>query len=364
MVNLRLLLSRIKGLWRDERGITGLETSIMLIAFVVVASVFAFAVLRMGIFTSTETEKAVTDVFKETTSILALRGSVVAQGEELSVAEYPGGEYVRSVSFEVTRLLGLSTEMAIDLSAEGTIVRYEQSGICIPLQFEDSGPQPGLNWEVDWIDGIGPILDSDERAKITLNLYGLRKKLEEGKEFSFALMPGDARSGDCVPITGDALSVLATGKVDQTGVLDSTLNPRLDIWNDTITISDGTQSGPYVAHLTFLVHNSAPSGTIDLSGEITVLSYFDSYQIHSDLPFHEDIANTQAGLGWGILGDSGPELGPGERAEIQISLFGLETLLGPGEEFTIEIRPQVGSALIVKDKQVPSELKPGVNRLD
>ena len=31
--------------WRGERGITGLETAIILIAFVVVASVFAFVVL-------------------------------------------------------------------------------------------------------------------------------------------------------------------------------------------------------------------------------------------------------------------------------------------------------------------------------
>ena len=58
---MRLVLNRIRGLWRDERGITGLETSIMLIAFVVVASVFAFAVLRMGIFSSErDGEKAVT----------------------------------------------------------------------------------------------------------------------------------------------------------------------------------------------------------------------------------------------------------------------------------------------------------------
>ena len=84
---LKPLLRRIRGLWRDERGITGLETSIMLIAFVVVASVFAFAVLRMGILASGRRRmKAVTEVFEKTTSILALRGSVVAQGEELSVA--------------------------------------------------------------------------------------------------------------------------------------------------------------------------------------------------------------------------------------------------------------------------------------
>ena len=34
----------------NERGITGLETAIILIAFVVVATVFAFIVLTTGIF--------------------------------------------------------------------------------------------------------------------------------------------------------------------------------------------------------------------------------------------------------------------------------------------------------------------------
>ncbi|MCI0880381.1 MAG: flagellin, partial [Chloroflexi bacterium] len=38
-----------KSLMRDQRGITGLETAIVLIAFVVVASVFAFAVLSTGL---------------------------------------------------------------------------------------------------------------------------------------------------------------------------------------------------------------------------------------------------------------------------------------------------------------------------
>ena len=36
--------------FQDERGITGLETAIILIAFVVVASVFAFTVLSTGVF--------------------------------------------------------------------------------------------------------------------------------------------------------------------------------------------------------------------------------------------------------------------------------------------------------------------------
>ena len=37
---------------RDEQGITGLETAIILIAFVVVATIFAFVVLTAGVFSA------------------------------------------------------------------------------------------------------------------------------------------------------------------------------------------------------------------------------------------------------------------------------------------------------------------------
>ena len=54
------MLSRIMNrLDRDQRGITGLETAIILIAFVVVASVFAYTVLSAGIFSSEKGKEAV-----------------------------------------------------------------------------------------------------------------------------------------------------------------------------------------------------------------------------------------------------------------------------------------------------------------
>ena len=43
----------------DQHGITGLETAIILIAFVVVASVFAFTVLSTGIFASERSKETV-----------------------------------------------------------------------------------------------------------------------------------------------------------------------------------------------------------------------------------------------------------------------------------------------------------------
>jgi len=42
----------LKYMRTKQRGITGLETAIILIAFVVVASVFAFTVLSTGVFSS------------------------------------------------------------------------------------------------------------------------------------------------------------------------------------------------------------------------------------------------------------------------------------------------------------------------
>ena len=43
----------------DQRGVTGLETAIVMIAFVVVASVFAFSVLSIGLLSAEEVEKTV-----------------------------------------------------------------------------------------------------------------------------------------------------------------------------------------------------------------------------------------------------------------------------------------------------------------
>ncbi len=61
-----------------QRGITGLETAIILIAFVVVAAVFAFTVLSSGIFASERSKETIYSGLKETTSTLEPKSSVIA----------------------------------------------------------------------------------------------------------------------------------------------------------------------------------------------------------------------------------------------------------------------------------------------
>ena len=70
--------SCLRGSARQERGITGLETAIILIAFVVVASVFAFTVLSTGIFSSERSKETVFAGIREAQSTLEPRGSLIA----------------------------------------------------------------------------------------------------------------------------------------------------------------------------------------------------------------------------------------------------------------------------------------------
>jgi len=62
----------------NEKGITGLETAIVLIAFVVVASVFAFTILSAGVFSSEANKQTIHAGLKETRTGLRQHGSAFA----------------------------------------------------------------------------------------------------------------------------------------------------------------------------------------------------------------------------------------------------------------------------------------------
>ena len=61
-----------------NRGITGLETAIILIAFVVVATVFAFTVLSTGVFSAERSKETIYAGLQEARSSIEPRGSVIA----------------------------------------------------------------------------------------------------------------------------------------------------------------------------------------------------------------------------------------------------------------------------------------------
>src|SRR3972149_3497899 len=84
---MKRLFNLIRGVDRDERGITGLETAIILIAFVIVATVFAFVVLTTGVFSSERGKETVFAGLQKARGTMELRGGVVvtATGSPLVV---------------------------------------------------------------------------------------------------------------------------------------------------------------------------------------------------------------------------------------------------------------------------------------
>jgi len=67
--------------FKDQRGITGLETAIVLIAFVVVSSVFAFAALSTGLFTTDKAKETIKAGLAEARGTMEMKGSLIASAD-------------------------------------------------------------------------------------------------------------------------------------------------------------------------------------------------------------------------------------------------------------------------------------------
>jgi flagellin FlaB len=87
--------------FKHEKGITGLETAIILIAFIVVAAVFAYTALSAGLFSTQKAQEAVYSGLKEAQSTLELRGGVIATAVTAGAASN-----VSQISFIVSNALG------------------------------------------------------------------------------------------------------------------------------------------------------------------------------------------------------------------------------------------------------------------
>jgi flagellin FlaB len=91
----------LRKLFRKERGITGLETAIILIAFVVVAAVFAYTALSAGLFSTQKAQEAVYSGLKEAQSTLELKGGIIATGNVTGASGCIG-----QLTFTVANVLG------------------------------------------------------------------------------------------------------------------------------------------------------------------------------------------------------------------------------------------------------------------
>ncbi|OEU43244.1 flagellin [Methanosarcina sp. Ant1] len=99
---------------KDEKGFTGLEAAIVLIAFVVVAAVFSYVMLGAGFFTTQKSQEVVHTGVQQASSSIALSGDVIVRGFNTSAAN--------QITFYITNTAGGT---AVDL--DKTILTYTDS---------------------------------------------------------------------------------------------------------------------------------------------------------------------------------------------------------------------------------------------
>jgi archaeal flagellin FlaB len=163
------MLLNIKTKAEAQRGITGLETAIILIAFVVVASVFAFTVLSTGIFASERSKETVFKGLEEAKSSIEPRGSVIAYK-----ANRGGTDTIYKISWVVSNAVAgepvdltppylegnNGTDPDIDSGAEyKTVISYTD----INQHMAD------VPWTVSWVGNSNGdnLLEEGEKAEIT-----------------------------------------------------------------------------------------------------------------------------------------------------------------------------------------------------
>jgi flagellin FlaB len=161
---MKMKINFCKGLHRGQKGITGLETAIILIAFVTVASVLAYSVLSAGIFSSEKGKAAVYKGLDQASASMELRGNVLA----LSTAGA-----VESVQFTLASVL---QDDAVDMTAppnNGVVINYTDSNGMNVTDLGGTGVAGDGDWSASLVGaerGVATMLDADEQMKITVTL--------------------------------------------------------------------------------------------------------------------------------------------------------------------------------------------------
>ena len=106
-----------------DQGITGLETAIVLIAFVVVAAVFAFVVLSTGLFSSERSKETVYAGLSKTRGTMELTGGVLATSNQTKLT---------NLAFDVTLAAGGdSVNLDPASTSNKTNIRYNDGSVSI-----------------------------------------------------------------------------------------------------------------------------------------------------------------------------------------------------------------------------------------
>ncbi len=189
---------------RDERGITGLETAIIMIAFVVIAAVFAYTVLSAGLFASQRGQEAVYGALEEARASLKIKGNIIAKSSN--------GSNVTSVLITVApALAGVSIDMTppTDSSDDGLADSGSSNTVVISF-YNESRRTDDLDWSRADV-GTGDddtLLETGEKHEITIDMKGIGEELTTQESFALEIRPPQGSTIKISKVTPAALDTV------------------------------------------------------------------------------------------------------------------------------------------------------------
>jgi flagellin FlaB len=160
-------LKALGNVHRGEKGITGLETAIILIAFVTVAAVLAYSVLSAGIFSSERGKEAVYSGLESAKASMEVSGNVYANSSDGTTVDY--------IQYQVASVLADD-----DVDLAHIVMNYQ----------DDAVYTSNITWYYDIIGGSGTMLGPNEVADISVNVSAISgTTLIAYEDFTLEMIP-------------------------------------------------------------------------------------------------------------------------------------------------------------------------------
>ena len=325
---------------RGQRGVTGLETAIILIAFVVVASVFAFTVLSTGIFSAERGKETIHAGLRGARSSLELKGSVIAEGVTNKTLSL--GDTRWSTTTNSTSTINTTDKKEGTGSADVAVVGAFTTGTAAYVDLD-------ATVDISKIDSIQLWVKSD----ISVSTGDLEIVVDDTAGCGSPLENLD------LPVLVTSTWVLAT-----LGITDNSDMTAIKCVGLSFTVDNGAQrvktdnifaQGQATALLITLA-NTLEGEAIDLSepGDSDADGVADGDSIHSLILTYSDKNQVIRDVYWTktFIGqnDSDSLLEAGEKVELNVRLTGLATsspLLGD-TRFDLELRPTSGGTVVIQ----------------
>jgi len=186
----------ISSIRKDESGMTGLETAIILIGFVTVAAVFGYAVLSAGLFSAERGKETIYAGLKEAKSNLEISGSVIAISDN-------GTTYIKKIVFNLKNAIaGEPVDMT---PCDGT---SNSGNKCVISLATKNNYLSNVKWTGTMVgaDNGNNLLESGEQIEIGIDL----EDLGTGNALPRQLGTNDTFSIQVKPAIGSTITILRT----------------------------------------------------------------------------------------------------------------------------------------------------------